>query len=201
MAKSSNARSGGQVVRLGCLFVAVPLLILLSPLIAILLAWEEYGSRATHRRFRNRHGSEVRGLLIYSNSPNWQAYIEREWLPRLQGRLFIMNWSHRVRWEVECPLEAMIFRELGDREFNPAAIVFRPLVPGRLFRRWLDAIRALDPIGMLAPYERPADVVRFFQAFRDFKHGRDRTLRAQELRLWALLEGSDGTHVNSRDDG
>lgn len=195
MAARGVNSTGDHAVRMGCLVLAVPLLLVLSPLIALFLAWEEYRSRAVHRQFVLRHGAGVRGVMIYSNSPNWQTYIEREWLPKIRGRLFVMNWSHRAHWDREHPLEATIFRQLGDREFNPAAIVFRPLVPGRLFRRWLFAIRTLDPVGMLAPYEPPADVVRFFQAFRDFKHGRDQTLRSQERRLWELLEDSDSTHV------
>lgn len=189
--QSGNA--GTRIVQIGCLLFAVPLLVLLSPLIAALLAWEEYRSRAVYRRFVRQHGASVRGLLIYSNSPNWQGYIEREWLPRIQARLFVMNWSHRERWDREHPLEAMIFSELGDRDFNPAAIVLRKPAPGRLFRRWLTAIRTLDPLGMLAPYDRPADVVRFFPAFRDFKHGRDRTLRAAEQQMWALLDQREDT--------
>lgn len=187
--------SGDHVVRIGCLFFAVPLLVVLSPLIALLLAWEEYRSRTLQRQFVRCHGAAVRGLLIYSNSPNWQSYVEREWLPHLRGRLFIMNWSERAGWERDFPLEAMIFRELGDRDFNPSAIVFRSLVSGHLFRRWLGAVRALDPVGMLAPHDQPVDVVRFFQAFRDFKHGRSHTLKAQERRLWELLDGQDASHV------
>lgn len=95
----------------------------------------------------------------------------------------------RARWNDEHPLEAAIFRRhLGDREFNPAAIVFRPARRGRLFKRWLAAIEALDPVGMLAPYESSVDVVRFFQPFRDFKRGKEHTLRAAEARLWDLLD-------------
>lgn len=192
---TSRPNRSSRGVHAGCLVFAAPLLVVLSPLIALLLAWEEYRSHAVHRRFAKRHGPGVRGLLIYSNSPNWQAYIERDWLPRVRGRLFVMNWSERARWDRDLPLEAMIFRELGEREFNPAAVVFRPLAPGRLFRRWFRAIRELDPVGMLAPSEPPAHVVRFFKPFKDFKHGRDRALRAAEAKMWALLDGSDSTHV------
>lgn len=166
---------------------AVPLLVVLSPLIAVFLGWEELRRRSLHRQFIRRHGRDVRGILVYSNSPNWQTYVEQEWLPRLDGRLVIMNWSERARWAKDYPVEAKLFRQLGNREFNPAAIVFRPVTRGQLFRRWLRAIRELDPLRMLAPYEPSMDMVRFFQPFRDHKHGRDHTLRAAEHRLWTLL--------------
>jgi len=98
-----------------------------------------------------------------------------------------MNWSERTRWKQDYPVEARLFRQLGHREFNPAAVIFRPPTRGQLFRRWLRAIRELDPIAMLVPYESSIDTVRFYQPFRDYKHGRDHTLRAAEHRLWALL--------------
>ena len=189
---STSGHREPRLSSVGCLAFAVPLVVLLSPIIALALAWEEFRSRRLYRQFARQHGPAARGLLVYSNSPNWQGYIEREWLPRLEGRLVILNWSERARWAGEQTVEAALFRLLGDREFNPAAIVFRPLAPGRLFRRWVRAIRELDPIAMLAPYERPVEVVRFFQPFRDHKHGRTDSLRAAERRLWAVLDGEDG---------
>jgi hypothetical protein len=185
------------VAAFGCLLFCIPLLVLLSPFIAFLLAWEEWRAGAQRRQFARVHGPEVRGILIYSNSPNWQQYIEQHWLPRIGPRLVVVNWSERARWKDTHPLEAAIFRRhLGDREFNPAAIVFRPLMSGRLFRRWLAAIRALDPLGMLAPYAPSADVVRFFQPFRDYKHGKERALQAAEAELWRLLEEGPIPHVD-----
>lgn len=184
----ASKRTNG-VAAVGCLLVVIPLLVLLSPLIALLLAWGEWRAGVVRRRFARAHGPETRGILIYSNSPNWQQYIEQHWLPRIGPRLVVLNWSERATWRREHPLEAAIFRRhLGGQEFNPAAIIFRSSRRGRLFQRWLAAIKALDPIGMLAPYERPVDVVRFFQPFRDYKHGRAHTLRAAEAELWRLLE-------------
>jgi hypothetical protein len=184
------------VAAFGCLLFCIPLLVLLSPLIALLLVWEERRAGAQRRQFARIHGPQARGILIYSNSPNWQQYIEQHWLPRIGRRLVVLNWSERARWKKTHPLEAAIFRRhLGDREFNPAAIVFRPSMPGRLFRLWLAAIRALEPLGMLVPYASSADVVRFFQPFRDYKHGKERTLQAAEAELWRLLEEGPSPHV------
>ena len=175
-------------MRAGCLVIALPLLIVLSPVIALVLAWKEISRRALEREFTRRHGPDVRGMLVYSNSPNWQVHVEREWIPRLRGRLVVMNWSERARWDRDHPIESRLFRRLGDRDFNPAAIIFRPpATRGRPFRRWLRAIRELDPVGVLAPYQSRVDVVRFFRPFRDYKHGREHALRAAERRLWVLL--------------
>jgi hypothetical protein len=177
------------IASIGCFLLAIPLFVLLSPIIALVLGWGEWRDGTLRRRFARTHGPEVRGVLIYSNSPNWEQYIERQWLPRIGPRLVVLNWSERARWSETHPLEAALFRRhLGRREFNPAAIVFRPASRGRPFRRWLGALKALDPIGMLAPYESSVDVVRFFQPFRDHKHGKEHTLRAAEAELWRLLE-------------
>ena len=124
------------------------------------------------RRLRLRQAFEAkwgisgkRGLLIYSNSPHWQHYIEERWLPLLEPHLVVLNWSERKRWREQYPLEGEIFRRyLGDRESNPAAMVF--------------------------PINAEARVVRFWQPFRDFKHGKDRTLRAAEAELFGLLSGT-----------
>jgi len=185
-------------VRAGCLVIALPLLIVLSPVIALVLAWKEISRRALEREFTRRHGPDVRGMLVYSNSPNWQVHVEREWIPRLRGRLVVMNWSERARWDRDHPVESKLFRQLGDRDFNPAAIIFRPPTRRRPFRRWLRAIRELDPVGVLAPYQSRVDVVRFFRPFRDYKHGREHALRAAERRLWVLLGDEESDHEEHR---
>ncbi|HEY9014307.1 MAG TPA: hypothetical protein VIM84_04525 [Gemmatimonadales bacterium] len=97
-------------------------------------------------------------LLVYSNSTHWQAYIEEHWLPAIGEVAVVLNWSDRARWPEQHPLEAEIFRMWGgDREFNPLDVVIR---------------------------ERgPVQVIRFWQAFRDYKHGNDRALRAAESEL------------------
>ena len=113
--------------------------------------------------FRLRHARTGRDLLIvYSESPHWQTYVEREWLPRLGGRAVVLNWSKRSQWSRWTP-EVMLFRAFtGLREFNPVAIV----VP----RRW-----------------GGPTVIRFWRAFRDFKHGKAQTLRQGERELDVAL--------------
>lgn len=174
--------------------MAVPLVVALSPLIVAWVFWDRYHEGALRRRLVAAHGPQCRGILVYSNSPNWQEYIEAKWLPRLAGRLVVLNWSERSRWNELYPLEATLARKLGDREFNPAAIILTSeSVPGML-RRWLRALRSLDAVGILVPAAPSKEIIRFFQPFRDHKHGKHHTLRAAEERMWALLDAPEVKH-------
>jgi hypothetical protein len=84
-------------------------------------------------------------LVVYSNSPIWQEYFEREVLPAVGTRGVVLNWSERKQWRYS--LAVVTFRFFGGRrEFNPLAIVFRPFAWPRQFR--------------------------FYGPFKAFKHGR-----------------------------
>ena len=101
-------------------------------------------------------------LFVYSNSPIWQAYVEEHVLPRLGDRAVVLNWSERSRWRHTLPVLA--FRYFGgSREFNPMAVVFRPF--------------------------RFAHRVRFYEPFREFKHGKHETVTTLTEELFALLDG------------
>jgi hypothetical protein len=143
--------------------VAIPILVLALPFLAAGAWLNGRKRRRLQREFHHRWG--VRGkrlLLVYSNSPNWQAYVEENWLPQLESIAVVLNWSERGTWTERHPFEADIFRTwAGDLEFNPLAIIFPP--------------------------EGAVRVIRFWQAFRDYKHGKDRTLRAAEAELEAAL--------------
>jgi hypothetical protein len=117
------------------------------------------------RRFRAVWQSQGRDLLlVYSNSPNWKRYVEEKWIPRWGNRAVVLNWSERRIWQRERRPEVALFRAFaGDREFNPLGIV----VPQK---------------------GRAARVVRFWRAFRDYKHGKDHSLRVAEAKLEAYLD-------------
>jgi len=84
-------------------------------------------------------------LLVYSDSPISHDFFEREIVSRLSSRAVVLNWSERKRWRSS--LAVFAFRYFGGwSEFNPLAVVFRPLRPARSFR--------------------------FYQPFREFKHGK-----------------------------
>jgi hypothetical protein len=154
-----------KVVRLATavvlLAVVLPVLLLASPFLAVRAWLNRRKRRRLQREFHARWGSSgKRLLLVYSNSAHWQTYIEEHWLSRIGGVAVVLNWSERAQWPEEYPFEAEVFRMwAGDREFNPLAIVF--------------------------PERGPVQVIRFWQAFRDYKHGKDRALRAAEAELAA----------------
>lgn len=143
--------------------VAIPILVLALPFLAVRAWLDRRKRRRLQREFHHRWGAYgKRLLLVYSNSPIWQAYVERNWLPQLESFAVVLNWSERSTWSERHPFEAEIFRTwAGDQEFNPLAIVI--------------------------PADGAVRVIRFWQAFRDYKHGKDRTLRAAEAELGAAL--------------
>jgi hypothetical protein len=92
-------------------------------------------------------------LFVYSDSPIWHDYIEQRMLPPIRHRAIVLNWSQRKRWRIS--LARAAFHHFGGyREFNPLAVVFRPL--------------------------RRTQKFRFWQPFRDLKHGRPQTLQKME---------------------
>jgi hypothetical protein len=99
-------------------------------------------------------------LFVYSDSPIWHDYIEEQILPYLGERAVVLNWSGRRRWRLS--LAKMAFYRFGTyRQFNPLAVVFRPLRRSRVFRFW--------------------------QPFRDFKHGHAQALNKMEKEFFELI--------------
>lgn len=110
--------------------------------------------------FWNTRGINV--LYVYSNSSNWQDYIESNILPNLPEKSIILNWSERKSWK-SLSLANLTFRFFGgDLEFNPMAIVIRP------FRR--------------------VKIFRFHKAFIDFKHGKTHTLEKKERDFFEVIK-------------
>jgi hypothetical protein len=104
-----------------------------------------------------------RVLFVYSNSPNWKEYIEREILPRLPANTVLLNWSERARWP-RLSVPVRLFRCFtGREEFNPIGLVF----------------------GRFKFVER----YRFWKPFREMKHGRSESLRQLEKRLFEHVAG------------
>jgi hypothetical protein len=162
--------------------VVLPFLILALPVMAGGAWLNRRKRRRLQRGFHDRWGAHgKRLLLVYSNSPNWQAYVEKNWLPRLESIAVVLNWSERSTWGERHPFEAEIFRMwAGDQEFKPLAIII--------------------------PADGSVRVIRFWQGFRDYKHGRDRTLRAAEAELGAAIgiplgTGAQRAHADDGSDG
>jgi hypothetical protein len=110
--------------------------------------------------FRAAHrttGKDV--LVVYTDSPHWKEYIETRWLPRLGDRAIAFDRSRPWR---EDQVEARLWRAVaGSVEHTPVVIV--------------------------VPERGKVQIVRFWLAFRDHKHGKDRRLREAEARLATIL--------------
>jgi hypothetical protein len=146
---------------LGWLVVALLSLFLAALLIVALLAYGAYALSLHLLLWLVWSPAGKRVLLVYSNSPIWQSYFEEQILPRLPSGSVVLNWSERRHWR-RWSLAHLVFRFFGGhREFNPVAVVIRPLRWGKTFRFW--------------------------QAFRDFKHGRRESLIRVEADFFRAL--------------
>ena len=110
---------------------------------------------------------EQRLFLVYSRSPHWDSYIREHWLPRLEGRVTLLNWSDRAHWRDSHSLAAFAFRHWApDKGFNPMLLAI--------------------------PRAGWASGLSFYDAFRDHKHGRSESLEAAEAEMWARIAAFEG---------
>ena len=160
----TEPKSRDRGKRLGAV-VGVGLFILLSPL--ILVGAILYGLSGLVLYVAIWLGWCLRGrhvLLVYSDSPIWHEYIEKEILPRLAGRAVVLNWSERKRWKNS--LAVLTFRRFGGwRAFNPLVVVFRPFQCAKVFR--------------------------FFEPFQEFKHGNSEKVEKMKTELFETLNVAD----------
>ena len=144
----------------------IALVIVLSPLIVVLLLFiviaQVTFSAILHLMvwvWWLPRGQDV--LFVFSDSPIWLDYIEAEILPRIRRRAIVLNWSERKKWS--WGLARAVFGHFGGtQEFNPLAVVFRPL--------------------------KRAQVFRFWQPFRNWKHGRGERLRQVQSDFFRALD-------------
>jgi hypothetical protein len=156
----------GKALGITLLFLLViPVLLIVAPFLIVVL-WTR--GRWLRHRFCRKWGSQGKPILfVYSDSPNWKEYIEENWLQRLRPHAVVLNWSERSQWKRSAPFESKVFRHFAGREeFNPIAIYFPPR----------GSVRE----------------VRFWQPFKDFKHGKDRLLRAAERELFDVVAEVEG---------
>ncbi|MFL5620169.1 MAG: hypothetical protein ACJ79A_17455 [Gemmatimonadaceae bacterium] len=128
--------------------------------VTLLVAQTLIAKRRAIAAFRAAYaGSGKDVVVVYTDSPHWKEYIETRWLPRWGDRAIAFDRSKP--WRVDQP-EARLWRAVaGAVEHTPVVIVVPP--SGRV------------------------QIVRFFLAFRDHKHGREQRLREAEARLAQLL--------------
>lgn len=152
------------------LVLLAPLIVLIVPLVlALFVGLLVYGLSLTSIVWLLWCSKGIDTLVVYSDSPNWRDYMTESVIPRLQGRSTILNWSERRHWR-SLSLPVAVFRFFGgDREYNPIVIVLRPF--------------------------RLPQTFRFWQPFRDRKHGNLAPLHELESRLDAYL------NINTQDGG
>jgi hypothetical protein len=102
-----------------------------------------------------------RMLLINSNSPVGGKHFHREMVAPLQDEAAVLNWSERKQW-LRWRRAVQCFRHFrGETCFNPMVIVFRP-------------------------WRRPK-IFRFYEAYRDAKHGHMSELHGMQDELFRFL--------------
>lgn len=100
-------------------------------------------------------------LLVSSESPIWHDYMQSEVVPLVRDRAVVLNWSQRKTWD-KWSLSVQVFYSFGGRrEFNPLVVLFRPF--------------------------RQARVLRFWSAFKDWKHGYTQSVEALRRELSLML--------------
>ena len=113
-------------------------------------------------------------LFVYSQSPVWKDYIEKNIIPKISSQSIIMDWSERKSFN-EWSLEYGVFKfwtgvrkhtikskaKWSGTDYNPIAIIFKP---------WWSP-----------------KVIRFWDAFKDYKHGHGQKLQELENELFNLL--------------
>jgi hypothetical protein len=171
--------TAGKVLGAALLALGLPVLlavaVVAAPFLAASFAYNRWRAAKLQRAFAARWGASGKDLLlVYSNSPHWKDYVESRWLPALADRAVVLNWSERAVWTREHPLEAAVFQQwAGDRSFNPIAIV--------------------------VPRQGAVRTVRFWEAFRDYRHGRETPLRKAEHELARILDVPlPGTQIAER---
>jgi len=111
-----------------------------------------------------------RVLLVYSQSPIWQEYVESKWLPILRDHAIVLDWSERSQWKARKSFATWVFGVWKPSDnFNPMVI----LIP------------------RFAPIRR----IGFYYAFRDWKHGKQAALQLAESELFAFVRRLPGRTV------
>ncbi|HEX6033350.1 MAG TPA: hypothetical protein VFY83_02905, partial [Anaerolineales bacterium] len=134
-------------------------LIILSPLLIIVVLLYFLWGAILHLAIWMR-GKKQFVIFVYSDSPTWKEYIEKEILPHIQDRAVILNWSERQKWKNS--LAVLAFQYFGGhRNFNPIGLVFRPF--------------------------HLVGIYRFYEAFKEFKYGNPRKVNELQNEFFKRL--------------
>jgi hypothetical protein len=101
-------------------------------------------------------------LFVYSDSPIWRDYMLEQILPLVHERAVVLNWSELKLWP-RWSLSVRAFYHFGGgyRDYNPLVLLFRPFCSVKMFRFW--------------------------QPFKDWKHGQAEAVEKLRRDLALLL--------------
>jgi len=100
-------------------------------------------------------------IFVYSDSPHWKTYVEDNILPKLESQYITLKWSKRSHYRNNS-LESRIFYHWGGyNDYNPMAIIFISFFNIK--------------------------TVRFYKAFKDYKHGKDKLLNEKIQELFDIV--------------
>jgi len=140
--------------QLALLLALLPIIVVLAVPVFALFILTSVGLRLVIWSWCPR-GRDI--LFIYSENPIWQDHIETRILPRLAGCAVVINCSRRKRRPFS--VARIAFHHFGGHsDFNPMAIVFRPFGRTRIYRFW--------------------------QPFRELKHGRPEAFQRMEAEFY-----------------
>jgi hypothetical protein len=152
----------GALVGVAVARLSIRFWIALGLLALLLVLWQRYRSVILVRAFRRTFGAEKDFLLVYTESPHWQPYIEQHWVPKWGARMVLFNRSRP--WSKD-QVEARLWQSV----------------------RWH---REHTPLAIIVPRRGLPQTVELYSAFRDFKHGKPQRLETAEARIQQALEKS-----------
>ena len=158
-----NNKSKEKLVSILLVPILIILVVLLSPIIVVwYLRYLAKGLILKHS-FRKKLKKENKNILFaYSDSHHWQQYIEENILPVIESSAIVINRSRDSEWKNNNPIEYQVIdRWGGGKEYNPIAIIF--------------------------PQKGKIKNIRFYQAFKDLKHGNSAPLKEKENELFDYL--------------
>ena len=133
-------------------FIGIIAVILLSPFFLLYLLVKALIRAYIRVRLTTKWPSDKYILFVYSESEHWAPYIEQNLLPSIREYAIVINRTKQKNWKSDFHIEKQALELWSHIEANPIAIVFKPYKKVRTFH--------------------------FFEAFRDFKQGKEAKLNS-----------------------
>ena len=145
--------------------VVIPLIILLIPVVIFWLTAKLFLKLVVLICIWAVWGVKGKDLLvIYSDSPYWKEYFENGLLPQIESRSYSLNLSTRAKMQTY-NLQILAFDLFKyEKDYNPMVVLF--------------------------PFLRWPRRYQYYQAFKEFKHGKENALTKVENQVFEALNQS-----------